>query len=92
MVIDFKNKTIQVPRGTSVATLMDFMKTIIHEDINNFTILAEKEVNFLELTKSTVYPPYVNVTPDPYKVTYGTTTEGTVSNLPNSTFTITATN
>jgi len=99
MVIDFKNKTIQVPRGTSVATLMDFMKTIIHEDVNNFTILAEKETNFLDLTKPTLYPPYVsspnvpiNPLSNPFKVTCGTTTEGTVSSLPNSTFTTTSTN
>lgn len=76
MVIDFKNKTIQVSRGTSVATLMDFMKTIIHQDVNNFEIHVEKEPIAWINVDTKINVPYVSplagisaTTPNPYTYT-----------------------
>ena len=73
MTIDFKNKKIIVIKGTTPSQLFDFLKTIIYEDIQNFTLEVE---NTLSVYPDIATPrkngfidgPYVPspITPNPY--------------------------
>jgi len=94
MVVDFKNKTITIEKGTTPSQLFNFLKTIIHEGIQEFSLdivtskpysgIKTPMVSDVEIKKiKDIIEDHRNIkTPyvaEPWKVTFHTDNQKTVA-------------